>query len=224
MTVIMAAAFRDGMVITADTLLHDPETMRPVQNSAKTMVVGGRIGIAQAGAFSGTADVWRELEKTDLTGVTPEKVADSSSQTRLGAMHGGPGRSLPAPVRHLPSAIRWRRVEFPRCIFCEDRALGEDATEATAMSDVTDNKAKSRYELDVDGETAFAVYKRAGDVLILPHTEVPADLEGKGIGSRLIMAVIDDARSRGLKIRPDCPFVAAYVERHPETQDLVIEA
>lgn len=76
MTVIMAAAFRDGMAIAADTLLHDPTTMVHVQSSAKTMLVGGRVGIAQAGTFNGTGIVWQELEKMDATTVTPKVVAD----------------------------------------------------------------------------------------------------------------------------------------------------
>lgn len=76
MTVIMAAAFRDGMVIAADTLLHDPSTMGHVMSSPKTMLVGGRVGIAQAGTFTGTASVWFELEKIDPAIVTPRTVAE----------------------------------------------------------------------------------------------------------------------------------------------------
>ena len=76
MTVIMAASFRDGMAIAADTLLHDPLTMRRVMNSAKTMLVGGCVGIAQAGSFTGTESVWRELEEMDPKTVTPASVAE----------------------------------------------------------------------------------------------------------------------------------------------------
>ena len=76
MTVLMAASFRDGVAIAADTLLHDPSTMRCVMNSAKTMLVGGCVGIAQAGSFTGTQSVWKELEKIDPRTVTPASVAD----------------------------------------------------------------------------------------------------------------------------------------------------
>jgi 20S proteasome alpha/beta subunit len=77
MTVIMAAAFGDGIAIAADTLLHDPASKQRVMNSPKTLLVGGRVGIAQAGTFTGTQDVWRRLEWTDPSAVTPSSVADT---------------------------------------------------------------------------------------------------------------------------------------------------
>lgn len=86
--------------------------------------------------------------------------------------------------------------------------------------DVVDNPAKSRFEMAVPGGTAIATYRRAGDVLIVPHTEVPPELEGHGYGSALVKGVLDFARAQGLKVRPACPFVAAYFRRHPETEDL----
>jgi hypothetical protein len=63
MTVIMAAAFRDGIAIAADTLLHDPDSKQRVMNSPKTLLVGGRVGIAQAKTFTGTQDVWRRWKR-----------------------------------------------------------------------------------------------------------------------------------------------------------------
>jgi len=89
------------------------------------------------------------------------------------------------------------------------------------MFDVTNNEAAHRYELRVDGAIAIAAYRREDDVVVFTHTEVPQPLEGKGIGSRLIAAALEDVRRRGLKILPQCEFVAAYIERHPDTQDLV---
>lgn len=86
--------------------------------------------------------------------------------------------------------------------------------------DVADNPAKSRFEMTVPGGTAFATYRRAGDVLIVPHTEVPSELEGRGYGSALVKGVLDYARAQGLKVRPACPFVAAYLRRHPEYDDV----
>jgi predicted GNAT family acetyltransferase len=84
------------------------------------------------------------------------------------------------------------------------------------MSDIKDNPALHRYELAVDGSTAIVTYSRVGDVLTLEHTEVPKALEGRGIGSRLARGVFDDIRSRGLKAKALCPFLRAWLERHPE--------
>jgi hypothetical protein len=85
---------------------------------------------------------------------------------------------------------------------------------------VVDNPARSRFEMALDGGTAFASYRRAGDVLIVPHTEVPAQLEGRGFGSMLVKGVLELARAQGLKVRPACPFVADYMRRHPEYDDV----
>ena len=87
---------------------------------------------------------------------------------------------------------------------------------------VTRNDAKSRYEIEVDGRVAgIVVYRDGGDVLTMVHTEVGEEWEGKGVGSQLAQGALDDVRARGLKIRPLCPFIAAYVRRHPEYGDLV---
>jgi predicted GNAT family acetyltransferase len=88
--------------------------------------------------------------------------------------------------------------------------------------DVTNNEAKAQYELTLDGHTALAAYKVRPDHLTFYHTEVPAALEGRGIGKRLIKAALDDVRRRGLKIVATCPFVRHYVETHPEEQDLLL--
>ena len=89
------------------------------------------------------------------------------------------------------------------------------------MSEVCDDPARSRYELSVDGGTAFAAYRRDGDTLVFTHTEVPPALEGQGVGSALVEGALADLRSRHLRVRPGCPFVAAYVERHAEARDLL---
>ena len=89
------------------------------------------------------------------------------------------------------------------------------------MSQVHDNPAEHRYELAVDGQTAFAAYQREGDALVFTHTEVPPELEGRGVGSRLVAGALAEVRAKGLKVVPQCPFVAAYMERHPETRDLL---
>lgn len=87
-------------------------------------------------------------------------------------------------------------------------------------NDVRDNPARQRFELDLDGHTAFATYRRADGVLTILHTEVPKELNGRGIGSKLARGLLDIARAEGLKVKPLCPFVAAYMDKHPEYADL----
>ncbi len=88
-------------------------------------------------------------------------------------------------------------------------------------SDVRNNKKEGRYELAIEGELAIAVYDRRDGALVFTHTQVPEALEGQGLGSRLISAALQDGREQGLKVIPLCEFVAAYIERHPEEQDLL---
>jgi predicted GNAT family acetyltransferase len=83
------------------------------------------------------------------------------------------------------------------------------------------NEAAGRFEVTVDGDTAFADYHLDGDVLSLPHTVTPKALEGRGLGSALAKAALDYARENGLAVRPTCSFMAGYIDRHPETQDLL---
>ena len=87
--------------------------------------------------------------------------------------------------------------------------------------EVSNNEARSRYELIVDGAVAVAQYKLDGDTLHLTHTIVPREVEGRGVGSRLIKGALDDARSRGLRVDPICPFVRHYIDRNQEYQDLL---
>ena len=90
------------------------------------------------------------------------------------------------------------------------------------MTDAVRNSTTlSRYELDADGHTAVAYYERAGDVITLTHTEVPQELSGRGIGSRLARGVLDDIRAAGIKVVAKCPFMAGYIAKHPEYADLV---
>jgi hypothetical protein len=87
---------------------------------------------------------------------------------------------------------------------------------------VRDEPARSRYEIVVDGERAgFAAYERVGAVMTIPHTEVEPRFEGRGLGARLARFALDDARRQGWRVVPRCPFVASYIARHPEYDDLV---
>ena len=86
---------------------------------------------------------------------------------------------------------------------------------------VTDAPEQARYEARVDGAVAgFAAYRLRGDRIVLTHTEVDPAYEGKGVGSALAKVALDDVRARGLTAVVQCPFIAAYIRRHPEYADL----
>ena len=86
---------------------------------------------------------------------------------------------------------------------------------------VSNNPAHQRYELAVDGHVAASYYEIADGVITFVHTEVPPELGGKGIGSKLIKGALDQVRAGGLKVIAQCPFVKAYIEKHPEHADLL---
>jgi predicted GNAT family acetyltransferase len=77
-----------------------------------------------------------------------------------------------------------------------------------------------RFELAHDGHLAFLEYRLGHGVIALIHTEVPPPLRGRGIGSSLAHTALEWARGNNLKVKVGCPFVAAYLEAHPEYSDL----
>lgn len=82
---------------------------------------------------------------------------------------------------------------------------------------VRDNPDESRYELVVDGVVAGEIlYRRRRDAVVLVHTEVAPQFEGQGLGSELVAGALADIRARGLRVVAVCPFVRAYLQRHPE--------
>ena len=89
------------------------------------------------------------------------------------------------------------------------------------MTDTVNNPAKHRYELAVDGHIAATYYKVEDGVITFVHTEVPPELGGKGIGSKLIKGALDQVRAAGSKVIAQCPFVKAYIEKHSEYADLL---
>jgi len=89
------------------------------------------------------------------------------------------------------------------------------------MTMVRDNKAQSRFELDVDGDTAFANYRLTPAAVIITHTETPRALRGQGIASRLVEGALKLIRADGRKVIAACGFVAVYLRRHPEYADMV---
>jgi hypothetical protein len=89
------------------------------------------------------------------------------------------------------------------------------------MTDIVNNKAQQRYELAVDGHIAATYYKIEGNIITFIHTEVPPELGGKGIGSKLIRGALDQARADRLKVIPQCPFVKTFIEKNADYQDLL---
>lgn len=91
----------------------------------------------------------------------------------------------------------------------------------TMSNNVRDNAERHRFELDADGHVAFSNYRRDGRTIVIMHTEVPKELNGRGIGSALVRRLLDIVRAQGLTVKPLCPFVAAYIAKHPEYADLL---
>jgi predicted GNAT family acetyltransferase len=91
-----------------------------------------------------------------------------------------------------------------------------------ASVEVRDNPERSRYEAHLDDAVAgFAAYRRRGDdIVVFTHTEVDPAFEGRGVGSALARTALDDVRARGLKVIAMCPFISAYIRRHPDYADL----
>ena len=86
---------------------------------------------------------------------------------------------------------------------------------------VRDNAAAGRYEARVGGQLAVITYRRSGERITFIHTGVPAALEGQGIAGKMAHVALEEARAAGLAVVPRCPFIAAYIRRHPEYADLV---
>ena len=89
------------------------------------------------------------------------------------------------------------------------------------MASVRDNKSKSRFELDVEGLTAFANYRLTPQAVIITHTETLRNLRGRGIASELVKGALDMIRADGQKVIAGCGFVVDYLRKHPEYADLV---
>jgi predicted GNAT family acetyltransferase len=89
------------------------------------------------------------------------------------------------------------------------------------MREVVHNKAKSRFEMELDGG-ALAVldYRLSNGVMTLTHTGVPPEHEGRGHGARLVKGALDQIRAQGLKVVPRCWFVDAFIERNKDYADL----
>jgi uncharacterized protein len=89
------------------------------------------------------------------------------------------------------------------------------------IGSVRDNKALSRFEMDVDGGLAFANYRRTPSAVIITHTETPRALRGRGIASELVDGALQLIRADHVKVVAGCGFVADYLYKHPEFADLM---
>jgi uncharacterized protein len=84
------------------------------------------------------------------------------------------------------------------------------------------NQDKKRFELEVEDKTAFIEFILSNEnIIFLTHTEVPIGLEGKGAGSAIVSKTLDYIKEKGYTLAPLCPFVAAYVKRHPERKEIL---
>ncbi|WP_242917151.1 GNAT family N-acetyltransferase [Pontibacter liquoris] len=87
--------------------------------------------------------------------------------------------------------------------------------------EVKDNPEKSRFEATVEGLTAVIEYKLGPGVMTVLHTEVPKELEGRGIASAMTKHALEQIAARQLKVIPLCPYMRSYLKKHPEYQHLV---
>ena len=154
----------------------------------------------------------RDLHVTVQNKVTPDAARALHAKLSAGF--------VPERTRAVALAL-WRYRGGP----WEAVARHAFAGKGTDMADsptVRDAPERSRFEIDVDGSVVgFAAYRPKPGLLVFTHTEIDDAVEGRGLGSTLVRSALDTVRARGLAIRPDCPFVRAFVARHPEYLDLV---
>lgn len=87
--------------------------------------------------------------------------------------------------------------------------------------DFKDNPDKLRFETTQDGYTAFIAYKLQPGVITVLHTQVPKELEGQGLASTMTRHALENIAARNLELVPLCPYIRAYLKKHPEYQHLI---
>lgn len=87
--------------------------------------------------------------------------------------------------------------------------------------EVVHNPAQHRFEVALDGHTAVAEYEQSGDTIVFTHTVVPPQFRGQGIAERLVRTALEYAREQQAKVVPQCWYVARFIERNDEYQDLL---
>lgn len=88
------------------------------------------------------------------------------------------------------------------------------------MNDIAHEQTRRRFTTEVDGQTGYLEYERAGDVMVITHTIVPPAIGGRGIAGRLVQAALAHARDTGLKVDPQCSYADAWMRRHPQFDGL----
>ena len=134
-----------------------------------------------------------------------------------------PWQYAAAHRRHFIDHRDARETDTPGQLIEYFRGTGElEAGEATEVEpEVVDVPEQNRYELLLGGRRiGLAAYRRRDGRIVFTHTEVDESCSGRGYGSFLARAVLDDARRQGLEVTPLCPFISKFIERHPEYQDL----
>jgi len=139
------------------------------------------------------------------------------------------GAGLPLLVAALAAAaagLYFALGNGPAELDSPEPAPRPDATmvDVNDAPQVTDNQAESRFELREDGHLAELDYRLNGKRLVLIHTETPMELEGRGLGGRLVAAAVDRAKREGLTVVPLCPFARGWLERHgADASDVTID-
>lgn len=85
------------------------------------------------------------------------------------------------------------------------------------------NEELSRFETEVDGELGMVNYTQKDNMLVVTHTGVPPEIGGRGVAASLTKALLDYARQNELKVVPVCPYTRAYIQRHPDYEDIVAD-
>lgn len=86
---------------------------------------------------------------------------------------------------------------------------------------IANNPDRNRFEAEVNGGTAILEYRLDGDAIAFTHTEVPEPARGRGVGTALARTALDYAEEHGLRVLPQCPFVASFVRDNPRYQHLI---
>jgi len=89
------------------------------------------------------------------------------------------------------------------------------------MTDIRDNPDAHRFELEIEGRIAVAIYNLSGRNLMITEVLVPPALEGRGVAGRLMQHVVAEAQARDLLIQPVCPYASAWLRKHPDHADAV---
>ncbi len=92
------------------------------------------------------------------------------------------------------------------------------------MYTIEHHPGRQRFELQLDGHTAYEEYFAIPEGLVFAHTIVPPELGGRGLATQIVQFALNWARERGIKVRPDCSFVRAYMDKHPEYADMRLPA